>query len=303
MNLSSSRDGGFPVASIVVPTFNRAALLPRVLAALLDQDFGSDYEILVVDDGSADATPQVLKEWAHRNPGRLRAFRQANAGPARARNHGAEEARGPLLVFIDDDCVAERSWLRELKQSIDAAGAAAVAGTVVNSDEGWVGRYINRESVIDHVVSADGSVLELITGNVAVKTEVFRRLGGFDEAIRVAGGEDTEFSVRLRDSGLRIARAPQARVYHDSQVGLRQYLQMIHRHGRGRRRLGERFSKYRLSLPRLRLVWLAWPVRSWLLRDYRRYRRAGVSRREVARYLLLRYLENLSRVAGYIRGT
>lgn len=299
----SSPNGGLPVLSIVVPTFNRAALLPRVFAALLDQDFGGDYEILVVDDGSGDATPQVLEEWARRNPLRLRTFAQKNSGPARARNHGAEQARGQILVFIDDDCIAERSWLRELKQCIDATDAAAVAGTVVNDDEGWVGRYVNRESVIDHVLSTDGSVLEVITGNVAVRTEAFRRLGGFDETIRVAGGEDTEFSVRLRDSGLRIARAKQARVYHDSRVGLKEYLRMIYRHGRGRRRLGERFPQYRLHLPHLRLLWLTWPVRSWLFRDCLRYRRAGVPRGEVARYLLLRYLENVSRVAGYIRGT
>ena len=58
--------------------------------------------------------------------------------------------------------------------------------------------YVNRESVIDHVLSPDGKVLELITASAGVKSAVCRELGGFDEAIRVAGGEDTEFSLRLR---------------------------------------------------------------------------------------------------------
>jgi hypothetical protein len=88
-----------------------------------------------------------------------------------------------------------------------------------------------------------------------------------------------------------------------SQVALAGYLRMIFRHGRGRRRLGERFPAYRLKFPYLRLLWLAWPIRTWMLRDYLRYRRAGVRAIEAERYVFLRYLENLARVVGYIRGT
>ena len=292
-----------PTASVVVPTFNRAALLPKVLQALLEQDYRGEYEILVVDDGSRDATPNVLEEWAGRHPSRLRVFRQDNAGPARARNRGAGEAGGRFLAFIDDDCIAEDSWLRRLEQQLEEAGAAAVAGAVINREETWVGRYINREHVIDHVLSADGTVQQLITANAGVGADIFTRLGGFDEAIRVAGGEDTEFSLRLRAAGLRIVSAPAARVHHHSPVDLGGYLRMIHRHGRGRRRLGERFPAHRVSLPALRLAWLTWPFRSWILRDYRRYRRAAMPAREALRYVLLRYLENITRMAGYLRGS
>jgi GT2 family glycosyltransferase len=136
-----------------------------------------------------------------------------------------------------------------------------------------------------------------------VDLDTFRGLGGFDEAIRVAGGEDTEFSLRLRAAGLRIALAPDARVSHESRVDFGAYLRMIYRHGRGRRRLGERFQVYRLGTPHLRLLWLAWPCRTWIVRDYIRYRSVGVPRTEALRYLVLRYLENIVRMAGYIRGS
>lgn len=290
-------------SSVVIPTFNRASLLPAVLSAVFDQDYDGDYEMVVVDDGSTDATPSVLAELAERAPGRIRVIRQENSGPARARNRGAQEARGAFLAFLDDDCVAEPSWLRLLEAALTASGAAAVAGAVVNREVDWVGRYINREAVIAHVVSADGSVEGLITGNCGIPAALFRELGGFDETIRVAGGEDTELGLRLRATGHRIAHALDARVHHESRVGLASYLRMIFRHGRGRRRLGERFPDYRLSLPGLRLVWLAWPLRTWMARDFARYRRAGVAGAEAARYIGLRYLENLVRVAGYLRGT
>jgi GT2 family glycosyltransferase len=292
-----------PKASVVVPTFNRCTLLPRVLEALLTQDYEGDYEVVVVDDGSRDATPQVLQDWVRRHPSCLRVFRQDNAGPARARNRGAHEARGPFLVFIDDDCVAERSWLRSLDRALEHTGAAAIGGAVINAEKTWVGRYVNCERVIDHVVSPHGVVEELITSNAGVRADVFRQLGGFDEAIRVAGGEDTEFSLRLRATGLQIAAAPDARVHHESRVDLRGYLRMIYRHGRGRRRLGARFPVYRLCVPRLRLAWLTWPIRLWVVRDYLRYRHTSVPRGEALRYVSLRYLENIVRMAGYIRGS
>ena len=291
-----------PTASVIVPTFNRAARLPGVLRALMEQDYIGEYEVLVVDDGSRDPTPSVLEEWARRHPVRLRVFRQGNAGPARARNRGAAEAAGRFLAFIDDDCVAEKSWLRLLESALEEAGAAAVGGGMVNREGTWVGRYINREHVIDHVVAPDGTIEELITGNAGVRADAFGRLGGFDEAIRVAGGEDTDFSLRLRAAGLRIVSAPAARVHHDSQLDVWGYLKMIYRHGRGRRRLGARFRAYSLRMPHVRLLWLIWPVRSWIRRDYSRYRSDAVPASEALRYVLLRYLENIVRVAGYIRG-
>jgi GT2 family glycosyltransferase len=288
--------------TIIIPTYNRAHLLPAVLSAVGEQDQGEDYEIVVVDDGSRDETPKVLEEWCRRLSPRMRAFRQENSGPAKARNRGARAAGGGILAFIDDDCVAERFWLRSLEGRLETSGAAAVAGAVVNREDDWVGRYINRESVIAHVVSKDGSVTELVTANLGVRAHVFREMGGFDEVIRVAGGEDTEFSLRLRAAGHQIVYAPEARVLHESRVGLYGYLRMIFRHGRGRKRLGERFPSYRLRFPHLRLLWLMWPLRLWMLEDFLRYRSAAIPATEALRYILLRYLQNLARVAGYIRG-
>jgi len=289
-------------ASIVVPTYTRAGLLPKLLESLVNQDYEGEYEVLIVDDGSGDGTPEVLGEWSRRFPERIRVFFQRNSGPAAARNRGAQEAKGRFVAFIDDDCSAEAGWLRSLEETLEGTGAAAAAGTVVNLERTWVGRYTNRESVIDHVVSTDGSVAEFITANACVRIEIFKEIGGFDEAIRVAGGEDTDFSLRLRSAGYRIARAQRACVNHSSYQTCVEYLRMIYRHGRGRRRLGERFPGYRIRLPLLRLLWLAWPLRGWPIRDYGRYRAGDVPRRECLQYLWLRYLENIVRITGYMRG-
>ncbi|WP_150118011.1 glycosyltransferase family 2 protein, partial [Meiothermus taiwanensis] len=92
-----------PTFSVVIPTYNRAQLLARTVRAFLAQD-GVPFEVIVVDDGSTDATPEVLAGF--RDP-RLRVLRQPNAGLASARNAGLLQARGQYVLFNDDDIVPE----------------------------------------------------------------------------------------------------------------------------------------------------------------------------------------------------
>jgi glycosyltransferase involved in cell wall biosynthesis len=289
-------------SSVIIPTYNRARFLPRLLEALLRQDYEAPYEVVVVDDGSMDETPKILAAWATHHSGRILVFSQKNSGPASARNRGAREARGRFLAFLDDDCTPEPSWLRSLQAASLTSSVGAVAGAIVQGETSWVDRYVNRESVIAHRMGDDGSVLELITANAGINASTFAALAGFDETIRVAGGEDTEFSLRLHTAGHRIAYAGLARVHHEPKKRLSAYLSMIYRHGRGRRRLGDRFSGYRVRLPILRLFWVAWPFRIWMIKDFARYRRGGAPNIESIRYVLIRYLENVVRIAGYLRG-
>lgn len=289
--------------SVVIPTYNRSAQLRSLLDGLMRQDYDGEYEVIVVDDGSRDDTPSVLESWTRNHPDKIRAIRQGNSGPARARNRGAADSCGRWLAFVDDDCVPEATWLQALELVFESTRVAAVAGGVINREEDWVGRYINRESVIDHVRAEDGTVREFVTANAAIRADVFRSLQGFDERIRVAGGEDTELSLRLRTLNHKIAYAPEARVHHASRAGLLDYLRMIYRHGRGRWWVGKSFPEYRLAAPYLRLVWLCWPFRRWMVGDYVRYRRSQVPIVESLSYVALRYLENVVRMAGYIRGT
>jgi len=92
---------GGPCVTVVMPTYNRAALLPRTVDAVLAQGFG-DFELLVVDDGSTDGTAELLAQRYGHEP-RLRVLRQANGGVSAARNRGLAEARGEFIAFLDSD--------------------------------------------------------------------------------------------------------------------------------------------------------------------------------------------------------
>ena len=101
-------------ASIVVPTYNRAARIGYCLEALRKQDCSVEFEVIVVNDGSTDDTLQILKQYQG-----VRVISQANAGPAAARNRGVQEASGEFVLFTDDDCEPVPNWLEEMLKPFD----------------------------------------------------------------------------------------------------------------------------------------------------------------------------------------
>src|SRR2546428_9692631 len=102
-----------PAISVVIPTFNRAESLQSTLQSLVDQSLSKDdYEVIVVNDGSTDSTPEICRKFTKRM--QLVALRHAeNSGISAAKNTGILAARGRILLFADDDDVADRHLLKE----------------------------------------------------------------------------------------------------------------------------------------------------------------------------------------------
>ncbi|MBC3950770.1 glycosyltransferase family 2 protein [Pseudomonas folii] len=92
-----------PLVSVVIPAYNYAKTLPRAVNSVLAQLDENTAELLVIDDGSTDTTPQVLEQLLAENPGRFRMLRKPNGGLSSVRNRGIEEARGQYLIFLDAD--------------------------------------------------------------------------------------------------------------------------------------------------------------------------------------------------------
>lgn len=210
--------------SVVIPTYNRAGVLQRCLRALLAQKVpGVAWEIIVVDDGSTDATPEIVQAVAADAPVPLRYLWQTNRGPAAARNRGIQAARGRLILMTDSDIIAAPGLL---EAHLTAHGRypqpeVAVLGLVRWSPEHpitpfmrwWEGvrfRYhkllANREPV-NHTY--------FYTCNVSAKRQFLLAHGPFDEAFPNAAYEDSELAYRLWKHGLRLVFVPQALAYHD----------------------------------------------------------------------------------------
>ena len=183
--------------SVVIPACDRPEKLRECLRRVMDQR--KDGEVIVSDDGRTDGAQGVVAEF----PG-ARWIQGSRRGPAANRNHGAGEAKGEWLIFLDDDCLPEAGWLAAYEEAA-ANGMEALEGKTVCPMEDRLGLY---------------EIIENLSGgafwscNLAVRRDKFVELGGFDEDFTQAVAEDMEFAWRMRKRGLKIAFVPKATVIH-----------------------------------------------------------------------------------------
>lgn len=199
-----------PAISVVVATHRRAAMLPRLVAALAAQEVDGGFEAVIVDDASPDATWDTLTALVASSPFPLVPVRMArNVGPAAARNAGWRRARAPVVAFTDDDCVPQPGWLAALVAAV-AAGADLAQGRTVPHPA-----QLHRRRGFYRTIETTAETGFYETCNIAYRREVLERLGGFDERFRLPYGEDTDLAWRAKEAGCRSAFVPEALVWHE----------------------------------------------------------------------------------------
>ena len=205
----------FPLISIIICTRNRAALLGECIEGFSSQEYpNSQYEIVVIDDGSSDETPEVVRSLQSSAPlPVIRYVPQSHQGLNAARNAGIRNARGAVVLFFDDDQIAPPGFLEKvsalLAENPDIDG---VGGPV--KDYGKSGlRTCNRCSLGDADVPGTGKRLVpyLLGGNMALRANVFERVGLFDGEIS-GRGDETEWFHRAR--GLKLVQDPDLWAWH-----------------------------------------------------------------------------------------
>lgn len=205
--------------SVVVPTRNRALLLRDCLASLVDQDFPAGrYEIVVVDDGSVDETPNVVSLIPSRTDrAQVRYVRREGRGLNAARNAGLREAVGDPVVFVDDDVLAPRSWLTAMADgTLRHPEAACFGGPVHLRLEGKPPRLCDRDPLGESELElgdAERCVDLVIGANFCVRRVAVEMVGLFNESLPTYGDE-TEWEMRLTRAGGEIVYLPQAWLWH-----------------------------------------------------------------------------------------
>ncbi len=192
--------------SVVMPAFRAEALMPRVLAPLLDMKArGEVTEVIVVDDRSPDRTADVA-----RGLGARVLTTPQNGGPGLARNLAAGEAVGNVLWFVDSDVIAWEDGAEKVRAAFSDPGVAAVFGSYDSAPDGqhWFSRYKNLMHRFYHQ-TAERDAQTFWAGCGAVRTDMFLKIGGFDvETYRVPSIEDIELGYRIRRAGGRISVDP-----------------------------------------------------------------------------------------------
>lgn len=228
-----------PLISVIIPTYNRAAFLREAVASVWAQT-ETDFELLIVDDGSTDATPQICAAWG----ARVRYLRQPRRGVSASRNHGRREAAGRFLAFLDSDdlwapekLARQRAWLEQHPSVL-----------LCHTDEIWIrnGRRINQKNIHR---KAGGWIYPLCLPRcvispsaVCMRRELFEAVGEFDEELPLCEDYDLWLRVTARhevgflEAPLVIKRGGHADQLSQSEWGLDRYrvralLKMLHHGG------------------------------------------------------------------------
>ncbi len=256
--------------TVVIPVRNSARTLPRCLAALRDLD-PRPQEFVLVDNGSTDASLEMLRAFARENDaGDVHVIEEARRGPSAARNAGVRAAKGELIIFTDSDCAPERDWVARMTEPFADAGIGAVAGRVIGAPDVspvavfsalYTLRLPERPDRVSRWTPRRGG---FPTANLAIRRELFERLGGFDEGMMT--GEDHDLCARLYALGGVLDYVPAARVWHHHRTTWGGMVRQAFGFGRGQADLLHRHTRggLWLDLPGMTFAWSRWPVRWWV---------------------------------------
>ena len=202
-----------PAISVIIPTFNRAAMLANTLESFAAQTIPKNrYEVIVVDDGSKDSTPEVCREFVSRIE--LKYLHIDNSGTSAAKNTGILASRGKILLFFDDDDIADRRLLeqhlkahkRHPEENIAVLGyttwAPTLSVTPLMHYVTDIGRFLFAYGDLK-----DGQMLDftyLWAGRCSCKRSLLAKHGVFNRQFRAPGIEDIELGYRLSRFGLRV---------------------------------------------------------------------------------------------------
>ena len=179
--------------SVVVPCYNSERYLPRCLEALLSQSFSTArYEVIVVDNGSTDRSVGLIRGY-----GRVRLVEASRRGSYVARNAGVQAARGRILAFTDSDCVVCPTWVEQIAAAMEDPQTAVVLGARRFARETRVlASLADYEIEKAHYVFSqnDPDVYYAYTNNMAVRRQIFERVGPF---VELARGADVVFISRV----------------------------------------------------------------------------------------------------------
>jgi GT2 family glycosyltransferase len=228
----------------MICTRNRAASLRETLTAFFNLAPTSDYEyeLVVVDNGSTDATRVIIAECMAKLPtrhrGRLRYCYESHSGLSNARNAALRTAIGDVLVFIDDDIWPSANWLDEIADEFATDPNLSLLGGRVLLAQAHlqpVGIVVREQRQV--FTTPDGAGM-IIGANIAFRRELLMKVGGFDPRLGAGGtfaaGEDVDFVYRAMKAGYKLLYAPNVMVYHNhDRVSREQACTLEYKYGNG----------------------------------------------------------------------
>ena len=227
----------WPRISVVVCTYNGARTIRDCFEGLERLAY-PDYEVIVVDDGSTDATAAIAREYD------CRLIQTENRGLSNARNTGLGAATGEIVAYIDDDAYPDPHWLIYLAASFRSTAHAAVGGpNIAPSGDGPIAECIARAPGGPvHVLLSDCQAEHIPGCNMAFRKARLEAIGGFDPLFRTAG-DDVDVCWRLQERGFTLGFSAAAMVWHHRRNSVRTYWKQQMGYGRAEAMLERKWPK------------------------------------------------------------
>ncbi len=221
--------------SIIVCVYNGGEFFKKNIESVSQLKIPKDtkIEVLIVNSGSTDGTPTIIKEYVKKYPDTFRYFNEHAGGLSHAKNLAVKKAKGEILAFTDADTILPEDWLLRIKEGFQKHGCAALGGQVLpvweTAPPEWFMRETNNGNRCGVLSLWNGEEkgyypvekgTSFPTGcNSAVKKETFLKYGGYRSDLGVwpnlrLGGEETEFFYRIQIAGEKIFYHPPMMVYH-----------------------------------------------------------------------------------------
>lgn len=241
-----------PKYSVVIPVYNRPDEVDELLQSLCGQTY-QNFEVVVVEDGSAIPCKQVVEKYAEMLD--VHYFEKPNSGPGQTRNYAAGRSRGEYLLILDSDCILPETYLAAVEAELLREPADAFGGPDRAHDS-----FSDVQKAINYAMTSFFTTGGIRGGkkkmdkfyprsfNMGVRAEVYKALGGFS-AMRF--GEDIDFSIRIFKGGYRCRLFPEAWVWHKRRTDLKKFFKQVHNSGIARIDL---YKKYPESLKLVHLL-------------------------------------------------
>ncbi len=232
--------------SVIVPVYNRPDEVDELLQSLMQQTY-TDFEVIIVEDGSAVPCKDVVDKYAASMD--IRYYLKPNSGPGKSRNYGAERSHGEYLIILDSDCILPPDYFKAVEEELRNEPADAFGGPDRAHES-----FTDTQKAINYSMTSFFTTGGIRGGkkkmdkfyprsfNMGIRADVYKALGGFSD---MRFGEDIDFSIRIFKGGYTCRLFPGAWVWHKRRTDMRKFFKQVHNSGIARINL---YKKYPESL-------------------------------------------------------
>lgn len=216
--------------SIIIPMYNAGNTILETLKGLEFQT-KRDFEVIVVDDGSTDASPELVTQFGNQSELLIKLIHQENSGPATARNLGVEHSNGRIIIFLDSDCIPPPNWIEAMTRPLSEAVVGCNCGYEVRNKDNFIARYIDCEIAKRHEKLIGKNIDTIGSYSASFFKPAFVEAGGFNTEYTAANAEDFDLAFNIKRMGYNLLFTGETFVYHYHADSLRKYLKQQYTRG------------------------------------------------------------------------